>query len=90
MQDPDYNYNEARADEDVDLINENLRDFLRGFRETSQTGEDYDEQWAGFSRQLGDKERREIEAGGYDSGLEMGRQFHKTFGHEIREEEDDQ
>lgn len=34
-----------------------------------------DEQWAGWSRQLPDEERDEIEAGGYDSGYKEGKAF---------------
>jgi hypothetical protein len=46
------------------------REFLRAFGESTglTTWNDYDAQWAAWSRQLSDTERAAIEAGGEESG----------------------
>jgi hypothetical protein len=54
--------------------------FLDGFAEA--TGLDLvaaDGQWAGYSYQLSDWERSEIEAGGYEGGLAMGLAFRQLY-----------
>ena len=45
-----------------------MTEFLKGFKEASGE-EDPSSVWAALSRQLSDKERAQIEAGGYDAGI---------------------
>jgi hypothetical protein len=52
--------------------------FAAGAGIPNRTNADYlraRDQWAGWSRQLSDKEREEVESGGYDSGLREGKIF---------------
>ena len=58
----------------------NLKDFLDGFAAASELDlAEAGEQWAGFSRQLSDREREEIEAGGYDAGFGQGNAFRALY-----------
>jgi hypothetical protein len=62
-----------------DLLHEALlRDFLRGFGQ-SCGDKDPDGQWAAWSRQLTEPERKVVEAGGYESGFAEGLLFAKVF-----------
>jgi hypothetical protein len=54
--------------------------FLKAFADvTKLKASEADEQWAGFSRQLSDSERTEIENGGSRSGHLMGEEFLKLY-----------
>lgn len=59
----------------------NTTEFRDGFRIgaglTSQSAAD--DHWAWYSRQLSDREREEIEAGGYDAGFEQGTEFRELY-----------
>ena len=53
-----------------------MSEFLKSFHAAAELVEnEADDQWAGFSRDLSDRERAEIEDGGAESGAEMGRMF---------------
>ena len=63
-----------------DDMSTNLNDFIEGFAAASELDlAEAGEQWAGFSRQLSDREREEIEAGGYAAGLEQGTAFRALY-----------
>jgi hypothetical protein len=57
-----------------------LQEFLNGFAKAADINlSEADAQWAGYSRQLSDHEREQIENQGQDSGFEMGTQFRKLY-----------
>jgi hypothetical protein len=60
-----------------------FEEFLDGFAATANLKRsEADEQWAGFSYQLSDRERDRIERGGFDSGESEGKKFAAMFGEE--------
>ena len=55
-------------------------DFIRAFAiEIGASNDDAEEQWAGFSRGLSDKQRDEIESQGWYSGIDQGKEFAKLY-----------
>ncbi len=55
-------------------------DFIRAFAmEIGASNDEAEEQWAGFSRDLSDKQRDEIEKQGWYSGVDQGKEFSKLF-----------
>ncbi len=57
-----------------------MRAFLEGFAaETNLSDSEADEQWAAFSRQLSDLERRRIERRGRKAGEIEGRRFARLY-----------
>jgi len=59
---------------------EKYSDFLDGFAmETELDRQEAENQWAGFSNQLSDSERREVEAGGWEAGITEGEKFTEMF-----------
>ena len=61
----------------------NYDEFIRAFAETIHESEaEADSQRAGFSRQLTEDAREEIEQGGATAGVEQGREFNKAFENE--------
>jgi len=65
------------------------REFLDGFAIGAKLNEaEAGEQWAAHSRQLSDPEIREIEAGGYESGLREGVGYLKMYPMDGREEDE--
>lgn len=53
-----------------------MSEFLNAFTVWAELEEnEAADQWAGFSRDLSDRERAEIEDGGAESGARMGRMF---------------
>jgi hypothetical protein len=58
-----------------------MSDFLDGFAAETNLGRaEAEEQWAAFSRQLTDRERKQIEDGGYEVGVIEGQSFNGMFG----------
>lgn len=52
---------------------ENYNQFIRGVASSLNVSRmEADEQWAGYSRHLGDEEREYIESGGFERGLTIG------------------
>jgi len=47
--------------------------------EIGASNDEAEEQWAGFSRDLSDKQRDEIEKQGWYSGVDQGKEFSKLF-----------
>ena len=59
---------------------EAFEEFLSGFAiEAGIDESEAHDQWAGFSTQLDDDEREEIEAGGFDAGLAEGKKFAELY-----------
>lgn len=53
-----------------------MSEFLKSFQASAELSEtEAADQWAGFSRDLSDRERAETEDGGAESGAQMGRMF---------------
>lgn len=58
--------------------------FLRGFRDAAHLSmQDASEQWAAFSRQVSDAERRRIEQRGYGRGIREGRRWAAMYADEL-------
>jgi len=58
--------------------------FLRGFRDAAHLSmQEADDEWAAFSRQVSDAERRRIERLGYTSGLREGRRWAAMYADEL-------
>lgn len=56
------------------------REFIQAFAEMTNLGvNEAREQWAGFSRQLSDKEIEAIELGGEEAGYREGARFNECF-----------
>ena len=57
---------------------ENLQAFIEGFaHKTKLTKSDGFDQWSGFSRELSDAERQEVEQAGFQSGVDEGQKFNE-------------
>lgn len=62
-------------------MNDTRTAFIIGFREGADaiTNAHAESHWAGFSSQLTDADRSEIEAGGRETGVEQGREYLRMF-----------
>ena len=70
----------TNSSDKMKTYNQNFTDFLSAFADTlAVTSQEASDQWAGFTRQLSDKERCEIENGGMDAGIREGRAFNEMF-----------
>ena len=64
-------------------------EFISGFMQSSQIIDrnEANEQWAWYSRQLSDRDRKELESQGWEGGLVQGNDFLRIYNRENLESE---